>query len=171
MPVIDPNTNPYLATNNSFHIQQKKKKEAHFSNIGFNSFLKEKKRPETITLSNLNLIDENEPIEKEDVSELMSEIHQLGKKLNSSNSLQDLMDYREAVKKFITFITKNNYQSNKRLHKDKSNLFNKKEYITINIINEKLEALGRDFLATQNKNLNLLAEVDEIQFLLFDLIA
>lgn len=146
-------------------------KKAGKAALRFASLLKKDGEPAAITLDTLSEIDLNRPLEKADLAGVMDEIHLLGKKMNDSRGMSDLMAYKEAVQKFIHLITARNYRVQKKHYSVPNRFGAQKELTLIHTIDAKLEALGMEFLSLHKKNLNLLQEVDEIQGLLFDLVA
>ena len=100
---------------------------------------------------------------------------------------QNLDQFKKAVSQFIRFVIENNFNvSNinspkKRRPQQPPRLFVFSDYsvppgkprqkVSIQVINEKLDALARETLSNQMNNLKILAQVNEIKGLIVDLMS
>ena len=80
--------------------------------------------------------------------------------------------YKEKVKQFITFLTRNNYEIIEKRRGGKNRRGMKLQpFYQIQVINQKLNQLASDMMYNHRRTLNLLARVDEINGLVIDLLA
>ena len=111
-----------------------------------------------------------------------------GNLFSESRTQENLEEFKTAVSQFIRFVVVNNYEVNlkqKRQRLGKAGqpprMFFFSDYsvppgkpnpkVSIQIINEKLDALARETLTMQASNLNVLAKVNEIKGLIVDLMS
>ena len=111
-----------------------------------------------------------------------------GNDFSDKQSKENLEKFKTAVSQFIRFVIVNNYEVNikqKRPRPGKagqpSRLFVFSDYTvpsqkknprySIEIINQKLDALARETLSAQSDNLKILAQVNEIKGLIVDLMS
>ena len=111
-----------------------------------------------------------------------------GNDFSDEQSKENLEKFKSAVSQFIRFVIVNNFEVNKRpnpkkrgAHSQPSRLFFFSDYtvpkttrpdkISIEIINQKLDALARETLSAQSSNLKILAQVNEIKGLIVDLMS
>jgi len=92
--------------------------------------------------------------------------------LKSNQIAQNMEIYKEKVKQFITFLTKNNYEIIEKRRGGKNRRGMKLQpFYQIQVINQKLNQLASDMMYNHRRTLNLLARVDEINGLVIDLLA
>lgn len=110
-----------------------------------------------------------------------------GNDFSDNQNPENLERFKTAVSQFIRFVVVNNFSVNninspkKRKQQQPPRLFVFSDYSlppgkprqkqTIQIINEKLDALARETLSTQAENLKILAQVNEIKGLIVDLMS
>ncbi|NCN05896.1 MAG: DUF327 family protein [Spirochaetales bacterium] len=95
-------------------------------------------------------------------------IHERGDALSSLPSRQNLSAYRESLSLFLKIVGSFTYTTEE--HKSSREVLNQKKYIIIKRIDEKLENLALGILTEQAEKLKILAQVEEINGLLFDLL-
>ena len=110
-----------------------------------------------------------------------------GNDFSDNRSQENLEKFKTAVSQFIRFVVVNNFNVNnlnspkKRRPAQPPRLFIFSDYtlpkgkprqkVSIEIINEKLDALARETLNAQSDNLHILAKVNEIKGLIVDLMS
>lgn len=119
---------------------------------------------------------------------LADAVSMAGNAFSEEQSQENLEKFKTSVSQFIKFVVSNNFEVNikqKRQRPGKSGqpsrLFVFSDYTvpaqkknprySIDIINEKLDALARETLSAQSNNLKLLAQVNEIKGLIVDLMS
>ena len=111
-----------------------------------------------------------------------------GNDFSGEQTQENLEKFKTAVSQFIRFVIVNNFSVDIKKRKARpgkarqpSRLFvfsdysmppaNPKPRVSIEVINEKLDALARETLSTQSNNLKILAQVNEIKGLIVDLMS
>ena len=119
---------------------------------------------------------------------LADAVSMAGNAFSEEQTQENLEKFKTSVSQFIKFVVSNNFEVNikqKRQRPGKSGqpsrLFVFSDYTvpaqkknprySIDIINEKLDALARETLSAQSNNLKLLAQVNEIKGLIVDLMS
>lgn len=117
---------------------------------------------------------------------LADAVSMAGNDFSEEQTQENLERFKNSVRQFISFVVANNFEVSKRPNPKKrrsqpSRLFFFSDYtvpkttrpdkISIEIINQKLDALARETLSNQSGNLNLLAQVNEIKGLIVDLMS
>lgn len=129
-----------------------------------------------------------EEIQKMQVEEaaifLKDAIDTAGDALSSNVNPKTIAEFKKSVRNFLKFIIKNNYEvvvTNRKRPQFVSpvNFFGnynshprlKDPRVQINVINEKLENFARGMLKTQEANLKILAQAEEIKGLIVDFLS
>ena len=119
---------------------------------------------------------------------LADSVSMAGNDFSDEQSQENLEKFKTAVSQFIRFVVVNNYEVNIMQKKNRrgkagqpSRLFVFSDYsvppkkpkpkYSIEIINQKLDALARETLSAQSDNLKILAQVNEIKGLIVDLLS
>lgn len=119
---------------------------------------------------------------------LADAVSMAGNDFSEEQTQENLENFKTAVSQFIRFVVVNNFdvniaQKKRRLGKagQPSRLFVFSDYsvppqkpkpkYSIEIINQKLDALARETLSAQSDNLKILAQVNEIKGLIVDLLS
>ncbi len=119
---------------------------------------------------------------------LADAVSMAGNAFSEEQTQENLEKFKTSVSQFIKFVVSNNFEVNikqKRQRPGKSGqpsrLFVFSDYTvpaqkknprySIDIINEKLDALARETLSAQSNNLKLLTQVNEIKGLIVDLMS
>lgn len=108
---------------------------------------------------------------EEAVNFLKDAMDSAGEELKSFQSAENMEKFRKKVSQFMKYIVKTNYnfvrtRPEKRLRNGKII----RPFYQIEIIDKKLNQLASEMLFTHERNLNLLARVEEIQGLILDLL-
>lgn len=172
MAKIDPLAGSIAASHN-LPVRKKNKKIKKEKSSFFSDILKSSKTDENSTIRGEQIGSSSE-ISREELSELIDEMFDLGKIMSSTQSMKDLLNYKKSVKKFLSFFVRNSMETRQVTSKSMSFLTRNggaKQYTTLNIIDTKLENLAAAVLSNHLGNLEILKKVDEIQGLMVDLIA
>lgn len=118
---------------------------------------------------------------------LADAVSMAGNNFSEEQTQENLEKFKTSVSQFIKFVVSNNFEVTKHPNPKKrraqppSRLFffsdytvpkaTRPEKTSIEIINEKLDALARETLSNQSSNLKLLAQVNEIKGLIVDLMS
>ncbi|KGE73628.1 YaaR family protein [Spirochaeta lutea] len=95
-------------------------------------------------------------------------IHTHGDALAKYPSRENLALYRRAVSDFLKVIAKRTYRAEDNLgHRS---LVDQKKYTVIKLVDQRLEKLALGILQEQRGNLQILAQIEEINGMLFDLL-
>jgi len=105
---------------------------------------------------------------REDLEELLDEVHERGEMLAESQSLENIKRYRAAVSEFLEFVVSNMLTVEER--SSGGNIARRKRFTQVKIIDTKLESLVQGVLRNQGKQLDVLEKINEIRGLLIDLI-
>lgn len=98
----------------------------------------------------------------------IEEIDRQGAKLAKRADVKELERYRALIKSFLDQLVSGGFKFTKEnsfAARGRHRLF-----ATVNVINQKLEELGRQVLAGQADNIGLLAAADEIRGLIMDML-
>jgi len=124
----------------------------------------------------------NLPASDESVNMLMDEVRDAGDMLINRPLPEEIVRYKKAVRNFINYLIQNNYtkeyeagipNSQKpgfRGHRGTDEAMRRNKYITIQIIDKKLEDLAAMLLASQAHQIGLASRLEEIRGLLVDLL-
>jgi uncharacterized protein len=97
---------------------------------------------------------------------LLKGIEDQGKRLSESQTIKELINYKDMVKRFIGETVKKTYAVKEEASWDRRGRH--KVYTTIENINQKLEELTSAVLSQQEDQLKILEKVDEIRGMLVD---
>ena len=119
---------------------------------------------------------------------LADAVSMAGNDFSDEQSQENLENFKKAVSQFIRFVIVNNFEVNIKQKRQRpgragqpSRLFVFSDYsvpptkpkprVSMEIINQKLDALARETLSAQSNNLKILAQVNEIKGLIVDLMS
>ena len=105
---------------------------------------------------------------RENLEELLDEVHERGEMLAESQSLENIKRYRRAVSEFLEFVISKMLTVEER--SSGGNIARRKRFTQVKIIDRKLESLVQGVLRNQGKQLDVLEKINEIRGLLIDLI-
>lgn len=135
---------------------EKKSKSHFFSILGI--------KPEESQLNPL----ESDNIDIDELDEKLDEIISLGEKLKKRINIENISNYKSCVKKLLSQIIKSNF-SVKEVSSGQ-NIFVRKQYTLVNVIDVKLNDFISKLLQNQLKQIEILASLEEIQGLLVNLL-
>ena len=92
-----------------------------------------------------------------------------GDALKKAPTLEAIRDYRQQVKAFVTFAVAHSIAVEETT--SGANILKRKRFTMVKVIDEKLEALAASVLAAQKEQLAILAQIDEINGLLVNLVS
>lgn len=106
---------------------------------------------------------------------LLDDIHQAGEKLIEKPFFTNIKEYRQKVRKFLSYVVKNTYDigtelQTKKYVKNGVPVVDEKKWTTVKVIDEKLEELAAAIFKGQNSQLIILRKVEEIEGILVDLL-
>jgi uncharacterized protein YaaR (DUF327 family) len=122
------------------------------------------------------------PVSGETVSLLMDEVHSAGDELRSRPFPEEIVRYKQAVRNFMHYVVKNSYKvdtsegiprflrPNYRGQRGTPKSQERQPYITVQVVDRKLEELAAVLLSGQRQQLELSARLEEIHGLLIDLV-
>jgi uncharacterized protein len=103
------------------------------------------------------------------VEELLDAVFASGDALKKSPTVDSIRDYRHKVKAFITWTVSHSVAVEETT--SGNNILKRKRFTILKVIDEKLEALAASVLAAQKEQIAILAQIDEINGLLVDLVS
>ncbi len=103
----------------------------------------------------------------EPLDELLADVTALGEALVAAPTLENVRRYREGIGHFMKYLVDHALAVEERT--SGANILKRKKYVLIKTVDEKLEALARDFLSGQKPSIDLAGRVNEINGLLVDL--
>lgn len=106
----------------------------------------------------------------EAVAFLMDEVTMAGEELKNSPLPECYESYKKKITQFLHFVEKNTYDIENQMGIRSPRFKNRKKYIIVTVVNEKLEQLARDIMFIQSSQISMLAKVEEIKGLLVDLL-
>ena len=102
-----------------------------------------------------------------ELDRLVDQIDDAGKKFAQNQDIKNLQEYKSLIKAFMDTVIEKMFKVKEKMgHRS---WVKQKVHITVEKINKKLEKLTDFILEKENKNINLLATLDEIRGLLVDL--
>lgn len=107
--------------------------------------------------------------DRRSLEELLDEVFAAGASLKSAPTLAAISDYRARVQAFLRHVVDRMLAVEESI--SGGNPLKRKRYTLIRVIDGKIEALAASVLSAQREQLGILAQVDEINGLLVDLIS
>ncbi|GAB6158754.1 hypothetical protein JCM39194_19540 [Desulfotomaculum varum] len=95
--------------------------------------------------------------------EMAEKIKAAGNKLKSAATEENIIQYKECIKDYLTFVLKNYH----KLRHDRSVNYST-VYTRVEIINKEVDELTRRLLSEEKSNIDIVAEVDRIAGLIID---
>lgn len=102
-----------------------------------------------------------------ELDKLLEEIDDKGKKFAREPELENLQEYKSLIKAFMDMVIEKMYKIREKT--GPRSFIKQKVYVTVDIINKKLEELTENVLDKEKDHIKLLAKLDEIRGLLVDL--
>jgi len=103
------------------------------------------------------------------VEELLDAVFSAGDQLKKAPTVESIREYRQRVKAFVAFAVQHSLALEQTT--SGANILKRKRFTLVKVIDEKLEALAVSVLAAQKEQLAILAQIDEINGLLVDLVS
>ncbi len=107
--------------------------------------------------------------DRRSVEELLDDVFAAGGKLKSTPTLEAIREYREQVRAFLRHVVDHMLEVEEST--SGGNVLRRKRYTLIRVIDGKLETLAASVLSAQREQLAILAQVDEINGMLVDLVS
>ncbi len=104
-----------------------------------------------------------------DVETLLDSVFAAGDQLRKAPTLDAIREYRRRVKAFVRYAVDHGIAVEEKT--SGANILKRKRFTLVKVIDEKLEALAASVLAAQKDQLAILAQIDEINGLLVDLVS
>ncbi len=157
--------------------------------LNFGKLIKGDEEEASFVTEGLNLPPEVAAMSIDDAAVYLADaVSMAGNDFSEEQSQENLEKFKTSVSQFIKFVIANNFDVNsysKRRKKGTSlqppRLFFFSDYsvpptkrppgVSIEVINQKLDALARETLSAQSGNLKILAQVNEIKGLIVDLMS
>ncbi|NLK45763.1 MAG: YaaR family protein [Treponema sp.] len=171
MNLIDPTSLYFSAAAEAASMARKKEKEArkasqkqNFSAMIKESFEASDENLKTQIVSGIDALPYEQAINK-----LKELVNSTGEDLRKNQMPEEMKKYKEAVKQFVDYVVKNNYdveQSRRRISLTRDRIIYK-----VKIIDQKLEKLAAEVLLAQHDQIAFLARIDELNGLVVDLLS
>lgn len=104
---------------------------------------------------------------EEESAILLDAVFEAGDRLKRQRDTATLMEYKEAVKRFLNAVVQRGLDIEERT--SGSSILRRKRYALVKVVDGKLEQLAAGMVSNQREQLELLARIDEINGLLIDL--
>lgn len=132
-----------IQQNNNMIIEKRKTS----SNVDFSDSLNFAKRKKT----------------EQDLENYLVDIKKKGEKLITTKSYSDVRNYKNAIKEYLSSVVEYMYQVDRN-----TNFWENQYFITVDVVNEKLEELTRDIMSEQKENIDIASKIDKLEGLLLD---
>lgn len=129
--------------------------------------------PETKTDEHADVFERLSTMSQEEaITFLQDAVRSAGDTLRSRQNAETILNYKQAVKNFIGYVTREAYTVTTKTHlrRDRANHLQPRSFTQIIIINEKLDKFAGELLYDQKNQLFILERLEEIYGLLIDLI-
>jgi uncharacterized protein YaaR (DUF327 family) len=103
------------------------------------------------------------------IEELLDGVFAAGDQLKSAPTIDAIREYRQKVRAFVKYAV--DHMLSVEETTSGANIMKRKRFTLVKVIDEKLDSLAASVLAAQREQLAILAQVDEINGLLVDLIS
>ncbi len=104
---------------------------------------------------------------QEHLQSLVKEIDDQGSKLLTKADIKEFERYRKLIREFIEEVVSNGYAFSKESLRSGGRY---KYIAVIRTIDEKLDALAKDVLSAQEKNIEIAGQIDDIRGLILDML-
>jgi uncharacterized protein YaaR (DUF327 family) len=150
----------------SWHIPEKKKagKKERAQRKTFSEMVESAAAGEGMTAE--DLVEENH---RRSVEELLDGIFSAGDELKKNPTVNRVKEYRQRVRAFIKYAVARMIALEETT--SGANIMKRKRFTIVKVIDGKLEALAASVLSHQKEQLSILAQIDEINGLLVDLVS
>src|SRR5208282_2904393 len=103
------------------------------------------------------------------IEELLDAVFSAGDRLKKAPTLDAIKDYRQQVKEFVKFAVAHSIAVEETT--SGANILKRKRFTMVKVIDEKLESLAVAVLSAQKDQLAILAQIDEINGMLVNLVS
>ena len=103
------------------------------------------------------------------IEELLDAVFSSGDRLKKSPTLDAIKDYRQQVRAFVKFAVAHSIAVEEST--SGANVLKRKRFTMVKVVDEKLESLAISVLAAQKDQLAILAQIDEINGMLVNLVS
>ncbi|HUI69970.1 MAG TPA: YaaR family protein [Spirochaetia bacterium] len=107
--------------------------------------------------------------ERHGIEELLDGVFASGDALKKSPTLDAIKEYRQKVKDFLKYVVENSVRVEETT--SGTNILKRKRFTLIRVIDERLDALATQVLSGQKDQLSILAQIDQINGMLVDLVS
>ena len=101
---------------------------------------------------------------EEELKKIIEDIHKKGNRLIITKTYSDVLAYKKMIKEYLESVLKFMYDTKKDI-----SFWQTQYFITVDIIDKKLEELTESLLNGELENLNVATSIDEIQGLIVDI--
>jgi uncharacterized protein YaaR (DUF327 family) len=149
----------------AYHIPDKKKaqKKGKTQRKSFSGLIEEAEEERGLSG------DFDEPGQKRTIEELLDGIFDSGGRLKELPTLERVKEYRQKVKAFVKYVVARMLAVKETT--SGINVLKRKRFTLVEVIDRQLENLAVSVLSAQREQLAILAQVDEINGLLVDLVS
>jgi uncharacterized protein len=103
------------------------------------------------------------------IEELLDGVFSAGDQLKKNGTLEAIKAYRQRVRAFVKFAVAHSIAVEETT--SGTNILKRKKFTLVKVIDEKLEALATSVLAAQRDQLAILAQIEEINGMLVNLVS
>ena len=111
-----------------------------------------------------NLSQQREKKSQEQLKSLMNDIKKKGNRLVITKTYADVRAYKRMIKEYLESVLQYMYDTKKDIR-----FWQTQYFVTVDTVDEKLEALTKALLEEEKENLDIAATIDEIQGLIVDI--
>lgn len=101
---------------------------------------------------------------KEELEQCINEIKKTGERLTATQDYTEVIKYKKAIKGYLKSIVDYVYTLNKN-----DSFWDNSYFTTVKTVNEKLDELTKSLLYEEKQNIDVAAQIDEINGLLIDI--
>jgi hypothetical protein len=106
---------------------------------------------------------------RQGIEELLDGVFAAGDTLKKAPTMGTIRDYRQRVKAFVKYVVSHTLSVEETT--SGVNILRRKRFTLVRVVDEKLEALAVSVLSAQKDQISILAQVDQINGLLVDLVS
>ncbi len=106
------------------------------------------------------------------IETLLDSVYSSGSVLSKKQTMEEVQNYKRAVKNFVNFVVKNCYEVESYQTSKSTAMVRRKrpkQFYLVEVIDKKLDKLATEVLINQRNQLAFLAKIEEINGLLIDL--
>lgn len=103
------------------------------------------------------------------IEELLDGVFASGDALKKTPTMDTIREYRQKVKDFLKFVVQNSVRVEETT--SGANIMKRKRFTLVRVIDEKLDALAAMVLGGQKEQIAILAQIDQINGMIVDLVS